>query len=238
MLPLVNNPSRRRARLAGLATGLATIVRVTAALNFLALLVALPKRLYRYMLLWGIPLLIGLGALQWILFGSPFRTGYDYWGVSSHFFSLSYIAGKSVIREGPWILPDRLNGGLLKWVCPCQVGGPQASLPNLTFYPLLLGGVFWVFAPPFVPLLGLLYAWQRRRDPVGRYSLVVVVVSLLLFLVYHYQGTRYMAAPATILLVLASVWIADLAGRLFRRTRSTDVHARGAPALDVAESRG
>ena len=81
----------------------------------------------------------------------------------------------------------------------------------------MLAGVFWVFSPPLIPLLGLVYAWRRRRDAIGRYTLVVTASTLLLFEFYYYQGTRFMAGPATLLIVLASVWLAELGGQLWRR---------------------
>jgi 4-amino-4-deoxy-L-arabinose transferase-like glycosyltransferase len=228
ILPLLGRPATRTgARLAGLATGLATLARLTAGINLIALLAAWPRRFYKPVLLFALPLLIGLALLQWAMFGSPLKTGYSYWGVSGHFFSLSYATSDSVVREGPWIFPDRLNGELLNWVCPCQLGGPQASLPNLTFYPLLLAGLFWVFSPPVVPLLGLVYAWRRRREPVGRYALVVTALSLLVFEFYFYQGTRFMAGPAAVLTVLASVWLAELGGRVWRgRARNSSASAQ------------
>jgi hypothetical protein len=217
MLPLLRLANRSGARLAGAATGLATVARVTAGINLLALLASMPRRSYKNLLLFAVPWLIGLGLLQLVMFGSPLTTGYDYWGVSAHFFSLSYITGSSVVREGPFIFPDRLNGELLNFVCPCQVGGPQASLPNLTFYPLVLAGVFWIFSPPLIPLLGLAYAWRIRRDPVGRYALLVTACTLALFEVYQFQAARFLAGPATVLLVLACVGIARLGEKLWQR---------------------
>lgn len=216
MLPLLRHTTRSGARLAGAATGLAALARVTAAINLIALLFAWPRKSYKSILLFALPPLIGLALLQWVMFGSPLKTGYSYWGVLNHSFALGYSTSNSVVREGPWIFPDRLNGQLLNSVCPCQLGGPQASLPNLTFYPLLLASLFWVFSPPLVPLLGLIYAWRRRRDPIGRYALAVTALSLLVFEFYFYQGTRFMAGPATVLTVLASVWLAELAGQLWR----------------------
>ncbi|HEV2772874.1 MAG TPA: hypothetical protein VGV57_08635 [Thermoleophilaceae bacterium] len=218
MLPLLKRPANRSAtRLAGTATGIATLARPTAGSNLIALLGAWPRRSYKSMLLFFLPWLVGLALLQAAMFGSPLKTGYSYWGVSGHLFSLSYATSDSTRREGPFVFPDRLNGQLLKWVCPCQVGGPQATMANLTFYPLLIAGMFWVFSPPLVPLLGLLYAWRRRRTAVGRYTLVVTALSLLVFTFYLFQGTRFMAGPATLLTVLASVWLAELGRRLWRR---------------------
>lgn len=217
MLPLLRVANRAGDRLAGAATGLATVARVTAGINLLALLATMPRRSYKRLLLFGIPWLLGLGLLQLVMFGSPLTTGYDYWGVSAHFFSLSYITGSSVIREGPSIFPDRLNGELLSFICPCQVGGPQASLPNLTFYPLALAGIFWIFSPPLVPLIGLAYSWRIRSDPVGRYALIVTVCTLALFEVYQFQAARFLAGPATVLLVLACVGITRLGEGLWQR---------------------
>lgn len=217
MLPLVRHVTRSGTRLAGAATGLATAVRLTAGVNFVALLAVLPRRSYKGLVAFALPSLIGLALLQWAMFGSPLKTGYSYWGVSGHFFSLGYATSSSVIREGPFIFPDRLNGKLFNWICPCQVGGPQNSMSNLAFYPSLLASLFWVYSPPLVPLMGLVYAWRRRREAIARYVLIVTALSLLIFLFYHYQGTRFIAGPATLLIVLASVWLAELGERLWQR---------------------
>ncbi|HXP29066.1 MAG TPA: hypothetical protein VN804_04870, partial [Solirubrobacteraceae bacterium] len=170
--------------------------------------------------------LVGLGLLQWLMFGSPLKTGYSYWGVAGHFFSLSYATGGSVIREGPFIFPDRLNGSLLNFVCPCQTGGPQNSMSNLAFYPALLAGLFWVYAPPFVPLVGLAYAWRKRREAIGRYTLTVTLISLIVLVFYQFQGTRFVAGPATLLVVLASAYFAEILQWLSRLARRSFDHRR------------
>ncbi|MHB8234801.1 MAG: hypothetical protein ACYDHT_09135, partial [Solirubrobacteraceae bacterium] len=142
VLPLLKTMKRSSARLSGALVGLAAVARLTAGVSLIGLLAALPRRFYKPALMFAVPPLIGVLLLQWAQFGSPTKTGYDYWGVASHVFSLSYIDGSSVVRGGPFIFADRLNGGLLNWTCPCQFGGPQASLPNLTFYPLQPASVF------------------------------------------------------------------------------------------------
>ncbi len=220
MLPLLRYMNRPGARLAGAASGLSTLARITGGINLIALLASLPPRFLKSALLFALPSLIILALLQWALFGNPLETGYTYWGVANHNFALSYLTGSSV-REGPFIFPDLLNGKLLSWICPCQLGGPQASMPNLTFYPTLLAGGFWVFSPPLIPLLGLVYAWRHRREAIGRYTLLVTFLSLLVFGVYFYQGTRFMAGPATLLTVLASVWLAEITAQLWRRRPRT-----------------
>lgn len=225
MLPLLRYTNRPGARLAGAVSGLSTLARITGGITLIALLASFPRRYFKPALLFALPSLVILALLQWALFGSPLETGYTYWGVASHNFELSYLTGSSV-REGPFIFPDLLDGKLLSGVCPCQLGGPQASMPNLTFYPALLVGLFWVFSPPLIPLLGLVYAWRHRHEAIGRYTLLVTFLSLLVFGVYFYQGTRFMAGPATLLTVLASVWLAELASQLWRRLRRPDAAFR------------
>ncbi len=229
MLPLLRHQTRSGTRLAGAASGLAALARVTGVISLIALLAALPRRSYKTVLLFALPSLVGLALLQWVMFGSPLTTGYSYWGVSSHLFSVSYLTGGSVVRNGLTVFPDRLNSQLLDWTCPCQAGGPTAGMANLTFYPLLLAGAFWVFSPPLIPLLGLIYAWRRRRTPVGRYTLIVTALYLLIFCFYQFQEGRFMAGPATLLTVLASVWLAELARLLWRRRPHVNAMHAGLP---------
>jgi len=65
-----------------------------------------------------------------------------------------------------------------------------------------------------VPLFGLLYAWRRRKEAVGRYALVLVAASLALYVPYLFQGTRFMSGAGAVLAVLGSVWLADFFKRL------------------------
>lgn len=222
MLPLLRYQTRSGARLAGVASGLAALARVTGIISLIALFSALPRRSWKTVLLFALPSLVGLALLQWIMFGNPLATGYSYWGVSSHLFSISYLTGGPVIHNGLTIFPDKLNGGILGWKS-------TAGISNLEFYPLLLVGAFWVFSPPFVPLLGLIYAWRQRRTPVGRYTLSVTVLYILVFCLYQFQEGRFLAGPATLLTVLASVWLAELATQQFRRLQSRvnpQIHAQ------------
>ena len=217
MLPLLRFSTKNGTRLAGAATGLAVLARITAGVNLLVLLIAAPRRSYRTIVIWALPSLVGLALLQWIFYGSPFTTGYSYWGVMTNWFRPLFLwSNSAVVHEGSAIFAARFQTDLFSWVCPCQVGGPQASLPNIFFYPLLLAGGFWVFSPPLVSLFGLFYAWRHRSEPVGRFALALVALSLLLFDFYFYQGTRFMVGPATVLTVLASVWLSEGAGHLAR----------------------
>jgi 4-amino-4-deoxy-L-arabinose transferase-like glycosyltransferase len=224
-LPLLRTANRPRARLAGATTGLAMLARLTASVNLVALLVSWPRRSLRSLLAFALPALVGLGLLQWALFGSPIKTGYSYWGVAGHSLSAAYLTSADTLREQPFIFPDRLEQ-----VCGCGVEGARSSLANLPFYPLVLAGVLWIFSPPLVPLAGLVYAWRRRREPVGRYALVLTGLSLVLFWCYRFQGARFVAGPATVLTVLAAVALAEHAGRAWPR-------AFASPRPDAAPAR-
>jgi hypothetical protein len=120
---------------------------------------------------------------------------------------------KDLLKEGPMVTPDALHGRIVAlfdgrpssgW--PAR--GPQQGLPNYLLYPAVLLGLFWVFAPPFFSLLGL---WNYARDwsrPEARFALVLCVISLVFFCCYFYQGTRFMAAPASVLLAGGAAQVA------------------------------
>jgi 4-amino-4-deoxy-L-arabinose transferase-like glycosyltransferase len=212
VLPLLS-PRRtpRGDQLAGGLVGLALLARLTAIVNLIAVLAASPRRAWKNILFFASVALLFLGLVQWAVFGSPLETGYDYWGVAKHTFSPEFALSQDVAKEGPFIFADKLNGSLIApFACPCEIGGSQAALPNVLFYPLLLAGGFWVFAPPLVPLIGIAYALKKRREAIGRYALAVVASSLVIFTVYAFQGTRFMAGPASVLLVLSAVSLSEL----------------------------
>jgi hypothetical protein len=215
MLIPLRRPSAPGARLGGALGGILVTMRLTSLAALGALVTALPRRWIKSAVLLAVPALIGLALFQWATFGSPTETGYSYWGVSKGTLALKHATRPHPRGDGPFVVADKLDGKLLKWTCPCPTGGPQARLSNIAFYPLVILGLFWIFAPPLLTLPGLVYAWQRRRDPIGRFALALVFLSLVPFVLYFYQGARFMAAPATVLLVLSSVaaveWVTQLA---------------------------
>ena len=215
-IPLLLRPTPRRVSLAGALAGALVAVRLPMALNLVALLAVLTWAQRGRLLLFAAPPLAALGLYNWLTFGSPLRTGYDYWLPRVKTFSLSYATAWPIQGEGPWLLGDALGGMLLRWVCPCPDGGPQAALSNLFFYPAVLVGLFWIFVPPLIPVIGMLYCRKHRRETAVSFTLWVTALSLLLFTFYFYQGARFMAAPVTLLSVFAS---AQLAGWIERGAR-------------------
>ena len=212
LIPLLLRPTPKRIALAGALAGALVAIRLPMSVNLVALLIVLPWALRKRLLLFAAPPLAALALFNWLTYGGPFRTGYDYWRPGLKDFALSFALAPQQ-GDGPWVVADVLGGLLLRWLCPCPVGGPQAAMSNLSFYPSVLLGLFWIFVPPFIPLVGLLYGWVRRREPAVRFAFCLTVLSLLLFTFYFYQGARFMAAPATLLGVFAA---AQLAGWIER----------------------
>src|SRR5579859_881615 len=167
---LARTKSRRHALLAGALAGVITTIRLSAGLALPALLLAMRGRTRLALLAGAAPPLVALGLFQWRTFGSPFRTGYDYWLAGATNFSLAYATASPPFGDGPWIVADRRNGALMQWLCPCATGGPQATAPDVLLYPAVLLGLFWTFAPPLVSLIGLAYLWSRRGESSTRFT--------------------------------------------------------------------
>jgi hypothetical protein len=176
-------------------------------------LAALPARVTRRVAVLAVPGLVALAAFQWSTFGSPLRTGYDYWLPDLRLFDVGYALQRPM-GDGPTMVGDALNGQLLMGLCPCDgEGGPLTQLPNVLFYPAVLFGPFWIFAPPLVGLVGLVYACLRWREPAARFSVLLTLVTLVILSVYVFQAARLVAAPA----VLLSIYAAVAAARLLER---------------------
>lgn len=206
---LLYRPSKLLISLAGGLAGALVAIRLPLAINLIALMIVLPVRSKIRALAFASPPLAALGLYNWVTFGSPLRTGYSYWLPDLKSFAWSYAFASPPRGDGPWIVADTLHGLLMRWVCPCPVGGPQATIANIFFYPTVLLGFFWTFAPPLITLFGFFYLWKQRREVTASFTLSVVGLSLLLFTFYFHQGTRFMAAPATLLLVFSAIHLAQ-----------------------------
>ena len=211
LIPLLHKPTRNRALWAGLLAGSLVAVRLPMVLNLAALFVALPRSLWSRAILAATIPLAAYAVFNHFTYGGPFTTGYHHW-VHVKNLSLDYVTTE-LMREGPGVTPDALEGWIVKLIdrrpsSSWSWGGPQNDFPNYIFYPAVLGGVFWVFTPPFLSLLGLWSYWRNRKRPEARFALVLCGISVLFFCCYFYQGTRFMAAPASVLLAGAVTRIA------------------------------
>jgi hypothetical protein len=205
---------RRWPAAAALAMGLSGalgLLRLSALLVVPAALLALPWRSVGWRAaIWLLPGIVGLGIFQWATFGSPLRSGYDYWLPALRQFDLAYALERPM-GDGPTMVGDALDGQLLALlVCPCPTDdGPLAQLPNVLFYPAVVLGPLWIFAPPLVGLLGLVYACRHWCEPAARFTIWLTLLSWGLLSVYVFQAARLAAAPAVLLALYAAV----MAGR-------------------------
>jgi hypothetical protein len=197
---------RHVAWLAALLAGGLVLLRLSAAFAIPAVVLAgLACRRERRFGLFVLPGLIALAIFQWTTFGSPLRTGYDYWLPELRAFDLGYLLQRPM-GDTPTMVVDALNGQLLNWLCPCpDDGGPLTQLPNVLFYPAVVFGPFWLFAPPLVGVLGLVYAVRHWHEPAARFSVWLCLLSLVLMSVYVFQAARLVAAPAVLLTAYAAV---------------------------------
>jgi hypothetical protein len=242
LLLLVRSRSTKGAALAGVGAGMLTTIRLSSGFAVPALLLGMRGRARWVMIGAAAPFLLGLGLYQWATFGSPLRTGYDFWLPGAKFVDPTWATTFRPFGDGPWLVPDRLGGALMRWICPCADGGPMATAPDVLFYPAVLLGLFWTFMPPFVALVGIYYLWRRRRDPESQFVFALTVLTLAFYCVYFYQAARFMAAPATLLAisgaVAISVWarpplglLRDASGAWVRDLwRSRPGRRRSAPA--------
>lgn len=193
---------------AALVAGSLALLRLSALAALASLGLALPARTWRWILFFAAPGVLALAIFQFSTFGSPLRTGYDYWLPNLKTFDVGYVLQRPM-GDGPTMVGDALDARLLSWLCPCTDDGPLAALPNALFYPAVVLGPFWIFTPPFTGLLGLLYAIRCwRRDPAARYAIWLTVTTCVMLSVYVFQAARLAAAPAALLAIFGAVAVA------------------------------
>jgi len=214
---LIHRPSTARLAGAGLVAGATILIRLSGVLMAAALLLACWRRTaWRGWLILAAGAALGVllvGVQQWWTFGSPLRTGYDYWLPEVSSFGLAYPLDPQIHRDGSGVVADSLDGALLRWACPCPEDDPLLAFRSVTFYPLVLLGLFWIVVPPLTTVPGLIEVWRRRREPGPAYALWLTVLTVLLHLFYWYLGARFMAAPATLLAIFTGAWVARLVER-------------------------
>lgn len=205
MLIALTFPTLLGSVLAGLAAGAGVCVRLLSVVLLPPLVLVLKGRHRLAAVAGAVPLIALLAYYQWHAFGAPWRTGYSYWAPHLHSFSLSFLFGRTPGNEGPFVYPDKLRGGLMSWTCPCGVGGSMTNVPNWAFYPSLMIGLFWVFIPPFVGLLGLGELILRRASAPALFVITTVVLNIALVDFYYDRGARFVAPAASLVLIYSAV---------------------------------
>lgn len=213
MLIALTFRSRASAAVAGALGGALLCVRLIGVVSLIPLAFVLRGRQRIIALAAAAPFIAALAIYQWHEFGAPWLTGYSYWLPGVHNFGLSFALGATP-GDGPFVYPDKLGGSLLRAACPCGVGGPMSALPNLWFYPAVLGGLFWVFAPPLTGLVGLVQMIRARSTPAAQFGLWTAALSLVLLTFYFYTGARFVAPAASMLTIYAAAAFVKLVPRL------------------------
>ena len=216
--------TRNLSILLGMICGYAVISRISLIFLFVAAIVVFAKRGNLSMIVLGFsPFVLFLGILQYVQFGSPIRTGYSIYVQNITEFSFSYIARQNIFGERGFIFPDLLHGRLMTWTCPCDKFGPIGKAPNFVFYPATLAGLYWIFMPPLLGVLGLIKIFLTRMSLTYQFMAAVIALNTLLMSAYFFQGARLVAPSAQILVICGSIASAEFAHRMVRRiTRSTD----------------
>lgn len=183
------------------------VVARLSAVGMLAsvVLTARHRRLMTAVAVGALPALIFVATYQWTAFGSPLRSGYSYYLPDVDTLSPSFVLAEWPRSERQFIFRDRLDGALMRWTCPCDEFGPMGKANNAVFYPAVLLGFYWVYYPPLFSLLGLWEMLRRRSSPVAQLSALIVVTNVALFLPYLFQGARFVAPAAYVLLVFSAV---------------------------------
>ena len=210
------------AAVAAFILGLLGLIRLSALVAIPALLVSLPRDLSRRVAVFILPGLLAIAIFQWATFGSPLKTGYDYWLPDLKMFDAAYVLERPM-GDTPTMVGDRLSGELLMWLCPCpDDGGPLTQLPNVLFYPAVIFGPFWIFTPPLVGVVGLAFALRSWREPAARFTIWLTLLTLAMLIVYVFQAARLAAAPAALLTIYAAVGVARGLNAATARIRHVD----------------
>jgi 4-amino-4-deoxy-L-arabinose transferase-like glycosyltransferase len=223
-LALVTRPKTKRVALAGALVGASVLVRLSNVVTLACLVAALPRKRPRLTaLVAALPFVVALLVYQWATFGQPLATGYHHYYPDLREFAPHYAWAADPLRDGPNLTGDRLHGRLMSWACPCPANGPMAVLENAAFYPAIVLGLFWMYTPPLISLLGFAELFRRRKTPAARYALAVIFSNIVLYTFYFYQAARFMAPVGALLIVFSSVGAVTLIlsplSRRFRRYR-------------------
>lgn len=206
-------------RLSGALLGFAATVRLTAGVGLIAALIAVHDRRARIrLILWAAPFIVALHALQYAMFGNPFFTGYDNGNAGfSEMFALRNIVDTPA-AEGLWMIPEPFPNAWIDQLAPAGAA-PATGLSNLFFYPAVMLGLVWIYLPPFIGVVGIVYAWRHRHEAAVQYAVLSAVGTIVVYWFYGYQAARMIAISGTMLVVLTAAGLArsvDWMGRVER----------------------
>ncbi len=151
------------------------------------------RSVYPFILAGLLPVVASLSIYNWLIFGSPFETGYDYWapewyGEIARTFNWAYLWPSSRTGEG-----------------------------NLTYYLRLLAGISNSYYPFYIFLAGVYGAYVGRKQPFVRFSILAAVLVTVIYLFYFYRGPRLLIQIGTIWLIVAAYGLDAITQLLLRK---------------------
>jgi len=166
--------------------------------------------------------LLLLGAHQRQSFGDPFETGYAHWVPGIHEFDYSYLSRTDIQGDDPYIYRDRLEGRFVAWVEQTPTASAESirSMPSFLIYTAVLAGAYWIYFPPAFSMFGVYWLFLRRRRREARAMMIIIIIFPVFFSFYFFEGSRFVAPSAMVLLPIASAGAALALDRiLFVRLR-------------------
>ncbi len=207
----------------GAVCGYAVMTRIS--LIFLlpaALIVVRGWRRRGIVLASSVPFIALLALYQWRVFGSPLKTGYDYWLPGLELFRLDALWSWGLRGDAAYLHVDRLGGALLDGLGPDgQSLGMQTIgyTPPYITYPSVLLGLYWVYMPPLVVLIGVGWLWFQRMSSAARFIAFAVILNLAIFAFYAFMGARLIAPAAILLTIATAAGASELLPRLLGHLR-------------------
>jgi len=171
-----------------------------------------------------VPFLIGLAVYDQVTFGSPWRTGYHYWGGAGSakrpLFSAGYITKSGFLRLVPIIDPKNAEGNgtlliksLLDQSDTTQIFGLGAGalwhLPGFRLYQTV---VLLRTTLGAIGLLACLVGWRTNRLR-QRFLLWLVLITFAyvgFFLMYYYRDERFLVRLVPVFCLADGVGVAAL----------------------------
>jgi hypothetical protein len=100
---------------------------------------------------------------------------------------------------------DHFQGRFEQWLCRCNKPWTESPLPNVLFYPAVILGLIWTFAPPGITLVGMRYVSRRLGYTGPGFVFWLAGANLALFVLAASQFRRFIAGPTVLLAMFGAV---------------------------------
>ena len=229
-IPLLKLRANWSTFLLGFVAGYGVVIRESGVVVLVALLIVVSGWNRLRIIAGALPPVLGLAIYNWKTFGAPWGSGYGYWLGPFHEYSLSYVF------KHPWPGADGYYARSLQFFHLARIThtGVVGLLPNLWFYPLMILGFSAIFGPPWLSLVGLVGAarWWRQREAL--FTLLLVVLTVLIYAPNFNQDPRFMAGSCYVLTAWALAAFV-YAARWMRQEYGQRIYDFLAPARATAD---